>query len=65
MELFRVDVEKIQRSHGNLCKPSTYSTMRNWFFNNLSLGGYEAVEKAMKRRDIMMSLFKKIIRKDI
>ena len=63
IKLIPVDTEKVQSSHGNLRKPSQYSSLRNTFFKILNRSGFAGVERYFKRRDALMALPKKVFKR--
>ena len=54
--LYQVDVDKVQASHGELCKPHMYTGTRNKMLKGYNNKGYEGIEKYFNNRE---NLFKK------
>lgn len=54
--LYQVDVDKVQASHGELCKPHMYTGTRNKMLKCYNNKGYEGIEKYFNNRE---NLFKK------
>ena len=54
--LYQVDVDKVQASHSELCKPHMYTGTRNKMLKGYNNKGYEGIEKYFNNRE---NLFKK------
>ena len=63
LKLIPVEAEKVQASHGNLRKPSQYSSLRKSFFNTLRRSGFAGVEGYFRRRDALMVLPKIVFKR--
>lgn len=63
LKLIPVEAEKIQASHGNLRKPSQYTSLRKTFFKILHQSGFDGVERYFKRRDRLLLLPKMVLKR--
>ena len=54
IRLIPVDAKKVQTSHGNLRKPSQYTSLRKTVFTILQQSGFEGVERYFKKRDVLL-----------
>ena len=59
----KVDVEKVQVSHPQLCKPSSYTITRKKLFPIYNKKGYPAIVRYYKRRNALLFIPKFIVHK--
>lgn len=63
VQLYEVEVERVQVSHSNLCKPSVYGLMRGKLFAIYEKNGFDGIESYYSYRDKMLAIPKRILRK--